>query len=116
MIRRGVVFAIGVVVSVVGAACALVPISDVPAPPQPTHYLGPHGRPRAFGGGVCPLQGRHDHVYPAVPRAAFVDVDGAAKDTRRFVAFKGPHPWLHGRCSLSTWHQHVAPANPTENP
>ncbi len=100
-----------VVVAFVVGACAEVKILRDPAPPHTTRFFDPHGRPRAFGGGVCPLRGPHDHVYGAVPAAAFVIVDsvkGAAyRDTRKRVAFTGPHDWRGDRCTLPTFHEHV---------
>lgn len=96
---------------VVVSACADVKILREPEPPHTTRFIDPHGRPRAFGGGVCPLRGPHDHVYPAVPAAAFVVDDsvagGAFRDTRARQAFAGPHDWRGGRCTLPTWHEHI---------
>ncbi len=65
------------------AACGVAPVTTQPSPPPLTAYAGPHQRPRAYGGGVCPLHGRHEHVYLAVPPEAFVDDgSGAYRDTR----------------------------------
>lgn len=99
---------VGVVVAVAGlVGCSIVAIRDTPGPPDPTVYVDPHGRPRAFGGGVCPLRGRHLHGYPPVPGAAFVLVGDAWQDQRPRKGFLGPHVWRSGRCSLPTWHEHV---------
>jgi hypothetical protein len=111
---RAVVAAVAAVVAavaVVGLGC-VVPIRDTPGPPDPTVYVDPHGRPRAFGGGVCPLRGRHLHAYPPVPPAAFVLVGDAWRDQRPRLAFRGPHVWRSGRCSLPSWHEHVVVTAP----
>lgn len=106
----GVVVCVVVVVAALGA-CADVKILRDPAPPHTTRFIGPHGRPRAFGGGVCPLRGAHEHVYGAVPAAAFVVDDSvtppAFRDTRARVAYDGPHVWRGGRCTLPGFHEHV---------
>jgi hypothetical protein len=103
---------VGVIsVVVVGAlpACGVAPIRNDPGPPTTTIYVGPHGRPRAWGGGVCPLRTRHAHAYPPVPAAAFV-VDGDGwRDTRRIVAFEGPHALAHGQCARTGRHEHALP-------
>jgi hypothetical protein len=71
----------GVAVVVVGlVGCSVVAVQDRPAPPTPHRFVDPHRRPRAYGGGTCPLVGVHAHVYPPVPPAAFVDDHGAARD------------------------------------
>ena len=104
-------FGVVVVACVVfgGAACADVKIVRDPQPPHTTRFVGPHGRPRAFGGGVCPVRGVHAHVYGAVPAAAFVKdaAHDAYKDVRARVAFNGPHEWHGDRCTLPGWHEHV---------
>lgn len=72
------VVVVGGVVAAVG--CSVVAVQDRPAPPTPHRFVDPHRRPRAYGGGTCPLVGVHAHVYPPVPPAAFVDDHGAARD------------------------------------
>jgi hypothetical protein len=90
------------------AACGIAPVKTAPTKPPTYTFVDPHGRPRAYGGGVCPVFGRHAHVYPPTPRQAFVDDNGAARDTRTLLSFSGPHPW-HGRtCTLPVVHQHAA--------
>jgi hypothetical protein len=91
------------------AGCGVAPIREGPGPPTTTEYHGPHGRPRAFGGGVCPLTTRHAHPWPPVPAEAFVQREGAWRDTRRIVALVGPHPLDGGRCERTGWHQHALP-------
>jgi hypothetical protein len=63
-------------------ACGVAPVSTTPRPPPVTMYIDPHHRPRAYGGGICPLLGRHTHVYPPVPAAAFVPEGDAWRDGR----------------------------------
>ncbi len=93
------------------AGCGVVPVTTTPQAPPTFAYVEPHGRPRAWGGGVCPVRGRHEHVYPPVPAAAFVDDDGAWRDTRAIVSFSGPHLWQSGRqCTIPRYHQHATPA------
>jgi hypothetical protein len=104
--RVGVVV-VCIVTVVISAACGVVPVRSTPAPPTTWTYVDPHGRPRAFGGGVCPLQGRHAHGWPPAPASAFVDDDGAWRDTRRIVSFPGPHRLGARRCAIPTLHQHA---------
>ncbi len=92
-------------------ACGIAPVTSRPAPAPTVAYHNPHGRPRAYGGGVCPVSGRHEHTYPPVPAEFFVDVTGAWRDTRRIESFAGPHAWHGRRCTISRYHQHaVMPA------
>lgn len=91
------------------ASCGVVPVSTTAQAPPTFAYVEPHGRPRAWGGGVCPVRGRHEHVYPPVPAAAFVDDNGAWRDTRAIVSFSGPHPWPGRPCTIPRYHQHAAP-------
>ena len=87
--------------------CGIAPIRSAPGPPRTYRFVDAHGRPRAWTGGVCPVAGRHDHVYPPVPPEAFVDDNGAWRETRSLRGFDGPHRWKNGRCTPPTWHQHV---------
>lgn len=89
------------------SACGIAPVTSTPAPPPTVAYVNPHGRPRAFGGGVCPVSGRHEHIYPPVPDAFFVDDAGAWRDTRPIGSFTGPHPWRRRRCGIARYHQHA---------
>jgi hypothetical protein len=56
---------------------------------------------------VCPLRGRHEHAWAPTPPAAFVDVDGAWRDTRAITTFTGPHALGRARCPIPSWHQHA---------
>lgn len=89
-------------------ACVAPIRTDGPAAPPDDHtYVGRHGRPLAYGGGVCPVESRHLHPYPPVPRAAFVDEQGAARDTRPIVAFFDPHPHAGRTCVMFGLHYHL---------
>ncbi|MDP2344199.1 MAG: hypothetical protein Q8O67_24790 [Deltaproteobacteria bacterium] len=90
-----------------GCGCGIAPIQREPGPPRAYRFVDAHGRPRAWGGGACPLTGPHEHLYPPVPPAAFVDDHGAWRETRALTGFDGPHRWKNGRCTRPTWHQHV---------
>lgn len=90
-------------------ACVAPIRTDGPAAPPDDHtFVGRHGRPLAYGGGVCPVEARHLHPYPPVPRAAFVDEKGAARDTRAIVAFFDPHPHALRTCVMFGLHYHLA--------
>ena len=112
-----VFFVVVVVVVVVSAAgCGIAPIqregsngvaASTPGPPRTHRYVGAHGRPRAWGGGVCPVLAPHDHLYPPVPPLAFALDDGAWRDRRGLQAYAGPNPWGQRRCTQSVWHQHA---------
>jgi hypothetical protein len=104
-VRPAPVVAVGV--ALVAIACGVAPVRERPGPPPTWTYVDPHGRPRAFGGGVCPLQGRHVHGWPPSPRGAFVDDAGAWRDTRRLVTFAGAHALGARRCATPTLHQHA---------
>jgi hypothetical protein len=111
----GVVFAILFGVMFVGAAlalssCGVVAVRKTPGPPRRFVYVDPHGRPRAHGGGVCPLQGRHEHGWAPTPSSEFVAEAGAWRDTRAIVAFPGPHALGGRRCGTVGWHRHAVPA------
>jgi hypothetical protein len=90
------------------AACGVAPVrwnGSAEPPPQWT-YVGAHGRPLAYRGGVCAVSTPHQHKYPPVPRAAFQETAGGYYDTRPVVPFLGRHPH-HGRtCHLEGWHLH----------
>ena len=100
--------AVVVVAVLMISGCGIAPIQREPGPPRTHRYIDAHARPRAFGGGVCPLTGAHNHYYPPVPPTAFVDDNGAWRETRKLQPFDGPHAWKRGRCTQSSWHQHVA--------
>ncbi len=105
MIFRGSI--VMVLLAGLAGACAVVPVRTTPGPPPTWNYLDPHGRPRAFGGGVCPLQGRHTHGWPPAPAVSFVDDDGAWRDTRRMAPFAGPHRLGTRRCAIPALHHHA---------
>ena len=110
--RSAAASAAAILLASILVACGIAPVTTTPTPPPTVGYLNPHGRPRAFGGGVCPIQGRHEHVYPPVPKAFFVDVGGAWRDVRAITSFTGPHRWRGGICQTSRFHQHaVAPGD-----
>ena len=74
-------------------------------------YTGAHGLPRAYGGGVCPLDSRHGHRFGPVPRAAYAVADnGELTDLRTRYPFFNPHPHHDGTCFRETWHLHTEPA------
>lgn len=89
------------------SSCGAVPVRSTPGPAGRVVYVDPHGRPRAFGGGVCPLRGRHEHGWPPTPPSAFVDDAGAWRDTRAIVSFSGAHTLSGRRCGVVGWHQHA---------
>jgi hypothetical protein len=99
-----------VVLAMTGCGIAPVHRGGVPSGPPTWIYLGPHGRPLAFGGDVCEVAGRHAHEYPPSPQDAFTNVDGKGwRDTRKLWPFFGPHPH-HGRtCFREGWHRHLEP-------
>ena len=102
------------IVLLVTTSCGIVALRPTPGPPRRFVYVDPHGRPRAWGGGVCPLRGRHEHAWPPTPPSAFVDDDGAWRDTRAIVSFDGPHDLDGHRCNTTGWHQHaLAPTTKT---
>ena len=106
---------LGGLVALGAAGCNAAPVRTEPpfgAPPLTT-YDGPHGRPIAFGGGVCPIVTPHRHPFPAVPTTAFVWGPRGARDTRPRYAYVSPHPH-HGRtCFREGWHLHLEPPLPT---
>ena len=96
-------------------ACAnVVPVRDSAAPlARPMFgYAGHHGRPRAFGGGVCAVDTPHVHTYPPSPRGAFHASPQGAVDDRRLVPFIGAHLWRGHACTLAGWHLHVDASQP----
>lgn len=96
------------------AAACVAPVrwSGPAAPPDDHVFVGRHGRPIAYGGGVCPVEARHLHPYPPVPRALFVDDKGAARDTRRAIAFFDPHPHVGRTCFIAGLHHHFEEPTP----
>ena len=101
--------------ALLAAACHVVPVraEGPPGPPPVTAYDGPHGRPLAFGGGVCPIVSPHRHAYPAVPVAAFVEGPKGNRDVRPRYAYVGPHPHSGRTCFREGWHLHLEPPVPT---
>ena len=108
LLRRALAPAAFVVVAAaVASSCSVVGVRPTPGPPRRVAYGDAHGLPRAYGGGVCPLRGRHEHTWPPTPLSAFVDDDGAWRDMRAIVSFEGPHALSGRRCSKTGWHQHA---------
>lgn len=108
---------LAVSLAVVVGGCGIAPVIHTATSPPVVQYVDPHGRPRAFGDGVCPVRGPHTHVYPPVPREAFVVVDGRWRDTRAIVTFPGRHPSRQGVCPFDHVHQHaVAQTDPAPEP
>lgn len=96
------------------AGCGVAPVrrDGTPSLPPTWRYVGPHGRPLAFGGGVCPVAGSHEHEFPPSPRGAFVPSPEGLRDARRTWPFFAPHPH-HGRtCFREGWHLHLEPPAP----
>ncbi len=90
-------------------ACGVAPVVwDGPAAPPPRFsYVGAHGVPVAFGGGVCAATAAHTHGFPPVPKAAFVDTPEGVKDTRTLFPYFDPHPHLGRTCFREGWHLHL---------
>lgn len=84
-----------------------------PARPPPRFaYVGPHGVPRAYGGGVCPRAGVHTHGFPPVPRSAFVEGERGFVDPRPIYAYFGPHRHPRRRCLANGRHLHLEAPEP----
>lgn len=91
------------------AACGVAPVQrgEVPGGPPAWRYLGQHGRPLAYRGGVCAIKVPHEHKYPPAPRSAFVETGDGFADTRPIVPFSGPHPHRGRTCTEQGWHLHL---------
>lgn len=103
---------VGVVMIGVGlTGCGVAPVrrDGTPALPPTWRYVGAHGRPLAFGGGVCPVAGTHEHEFPPSPRDAFIQTGGGLKDTRPTWPFYGSHPHQGRTCFREGWHLHLEP-------
>jgi hypothetical protein len=94
--------------------CAVSParLDADPRPAENEVYAGPHGRPMAFGGDVCPILNPHLHPYGPVPRAAFSRTEVGLVDHRARYPYRGMHAH-HGRtCTRADWHWHLEPPLP----
>lgn len=102
------------VVTAVAACGWVAPVQrGAPAAPPPRHlFIGHHGVPLAYGGGVCAVESPHTHSYPPVPAAAFLSCPEGARDQRPVYAYSGSHPHPGGTCFLSAWHLHLEPPGP----
>lgn len=91
------------------SACGVAPVQhgDVPSGPPVWRYLGQHGRPLAYDGGVCTIKVPHEHKYPPAPSAAFVQTADGFADTRPIVPFWGHHPHRGRTCTEPGWHLHL---------
>ncbi|OGQ25312.1 MAG: hypothetical protein A2138_04700 [Deltaproteobacteria bacterium RBG_16_71_12] len=91
------------------AACGVAPVQrgEVPSGPPVWRYLGQHGRPLAYDGGVCTIKVPHEHKYPPAPRAAFVETADGLADTRPIVPYVGRHPHRGRTCTEQGWHLHL---------
>lgn len=108
--RAPPLFALLALATLSAACVAPVQWQRVPREPSRFAYVGAHGVPLAFGGGVCALGGRHTHGYPPVPAAAFVTTEGGvARDTRALYAYVDPHPHYGRTCFRERWHLHLEP-------
>lgn len=96
-------------------ACGVAPVRrDGSAGPPPVwRYMGHHGRPQAFGGNVCEVNGAHDHQYPPSPRGAFVTTKEGLVDTRSTTPFYGNHRHVGRTCFREGWHLHLEAPDPT---
>lgn len=101
-----------VVVGAVSACVAPVRWSGAAKPPDDHLFVGRHGRPLAYGGGVCPVEARHLHRYPPVPAAAFVTDGDAARDTRAIFPYFDAHPHHRRTCFIARLHYHLEPPRP----
>lgn len=91
-------------------SCVAPVLWNAPAtPPQRHNFVMPHGVPDAYGGGVCAMEEKHSHKYPPVPKAAFQDLDGYARDTRPMYPYFDPHLQRRRSCFRSGWHLHLEP-------
>jgi hypothetical protein len=97
-----------VIVSLLGA-CGVAPVrwSDSAAPPPEWTYVGAHGRPLAYGGGVCTVTTPHAHKYPPAPKEAFEVTSAGAFDKRALIPFFGRHPHQGRTCHIDGWHLHT---------
>jgi hypothetical protein len=75
-------------------------------------YVGPHGKPRAYGGGVCPIKSRHSHIWPPVPRGAFAQTPQGFRDQRPLYPYFSDHSHHDGSCFETGWHLHMEPPQP----
>jgi hypothetical protein len=102
-------------VALLSASACVAPVIWDKTAREPTlyTYTGAHGLPRAYGGGVCPLNERHGHRIPPVPRAAFaIDDNGEITETRELYPYFGPHPRDGATCFREGWHLHIETPRP----
>jgi len=108
------------VVVIVGGAgafsggCGVAPVQhgEVPGAPPSWRYLGQHGRPLAYRGGVCAIEGPHEHKYPPAPSGSFIQTANGWADTRPIVPFVGRHPHRGRTCTEAGWHLHLEEPDP----
>ncbi len=101
-----------VAIALVVIACQTAGVIKEARPPDRHPYAGPHGRPRAYGGGVCAITHAHTHSYPPVPAAAFTQSEDGAVDERPRYPFWDTHPHHTRTCFRTKWHLHLDPPLP----
>ena len=80
--------------------------------PERVHYIGAHGKPRAYGGGVCAIRSRHTHQWKPVPLEAFrLSADGY-REQRTLHPYFSKHSHVDGTCYAKGWHLHLEPPLP----
>lgn len=96
-------------------ACGVAPVQrgEVPSGPPVWRYIGQHGRPLAFHGGVCAIKVPHEHRYPPAPSSAFLETTAGWADTRPIVPYWGRHPHRGRTCTEQGWHLHLEGPNPS---
>ncbi len=72
-------------------------------------YAGPHGKPRAYGGGVCAIKSLHSHFWPPVPESAFLKTPSGYRDQRVLYGYFSSHSHHEGSCFREGWHMHLEP-------
>lgn len=107
--RAAVGLAIGVGLLV---GCGTAGVIKDAKPPERHPYASPHGRPRAYGGGVCAITSPHTHSYPPVPARAFTATDDGAVDERPRYPYWDTHPHHRRTCFRTEWHLHLDPPLP----
>ncbi len=92
------------------ASCAQVaPVRDQAGLAPSWLYATTHGRPLAFGGGVCTINAPHHHRYPPSPRAAFSNTAAGWFDTRKMWPYLDAHAQNGNTCHTVGWHLHLEP-------
>jgi hypothetical protein len=92
-------------------ACGVAPVqwSGSPKIVEPIPYAGPHGKPRAYGGGVCAIKSVHSHYWPPVPKGAFQETPDGYRDQRALYGYLSAHSHYEGSCFREGWHMHLEP-------